>query len=194
MSFCPPRLPVNGREESHRARRPEFCEVAIAEDGAVRSAGRIQTKPDELELFAQSLGKTDRVFPGGDRQRLFSRSAPALRAARASAPASGSPASGCARPSVRRPSRPRPPIGAPSPTGRRPRPRKRTPARHRGAYLVARQAGKQRGRTKPQILRFSSSSTGAQLQLSQTETGASRVDLTFMRRPQQLSPHSPARR
>lgn len=39
----------------------EFCEVAIAEGGAVRSAGRIETKPAELELFGQSLAKTDRV-------------------------------------------------------------------------------------------------------------------------------------
>jgi NADPH:quinone reductase-like Zn-dependent oxidoreductase len=35
--------------------------VAIAEDGAVRSAGRVQTKPQDLELFAQSLGPDDRV-------------------------------------------------------------------------------------------------------------------------------------
>jgi len=39
----------------------EFCEVAIAEDGAVRSAGRVQTKPQDLELFAQSWGADDRV-------------------------------------------------------------------------------------------------------------------------------------
>ena len=39
----------------------DFCEVAIAEDGQVRSAGRIKTKPDEIELFAQSLGSEDRV-------------------------------------------------------------------------------------------------------------------------------------
>jgi transposase len=39
----------------------EFCEVAIAEDGAVRSAGRIETTPERLELFAQSLGSNDRV-------------------------------------------------------------------------------------------------------------------------------------
>ena len=39
----------------------EFCEVAIAEDGAVRSAGRIETTPERLELFAQSLGSDDRV-------------------------------------------------------------------------------------------------------------------------------------
>jgi transposase len=39
----------------------EFCEVAIAEDGAVRSAGRIETTPEQLELFAQSLGRGDRV-------------------------------------------------------------------------------------------------------------------------------------
>jgi len=39
----------------------EFCEVAIAEGGEVRSAGRLETKPEELELFAQSLGASDRV-------------------------------------------------------------------------------------------------------------------------------------
>ncbi len=39
----------------------ESCEVAIAEDGEVRSAGRIKTKPEEIELFAQSLGAEDRV-------------------------------------------------------------------------------------------------------------------------------------
>ena len=36
--------------------------------------------------------------------------------------------------------------------------KERAPARHRGAHLVARQAGKQRDRTKPLALRFSSSS------------------------------------
>jgi transposase len=39
----------------------DFCEVAIAEGGTVRSAGRIRTQPDELELFAQSLAATDEV-------------------------------------------------------------------------------------------------------------------------------------
>jgi transposase len=39
----------------------DFCEVAIAEDGVVRSAGRIQTTPEQLRLFAQSLGSDDRV-------------------------------------------------------------------------------------------------------------------------------------
>ena len=39
----------------------EFCEVAIAEGGEVRSAGRIETKPEQLELFAQCLGAEDRV-------------------------------------------------------------------------------------------------------------------------------------
>jgi transposase len=39
----------------------DFCEVAIAEGGEVRSAGRIKTKPEELELFAESLGAEDRV-------------------------------------------------------------------------------------------------------------------------------------
>src|SRR5271165_2835245 len=39
----------------------DFCEVAIVEDGEVRSAGRIETKPEQIELFAQSLAPDDRV-------------------------------------------------------------------------------------------------------------------------------------
>jgi transposase len=39
----------------------EFCEVAIAEGGVVRSAGRIESTPERLELFARSLGRDDRV-------------------------------------------------------------------------------------------------------------------------------------
>jgi transposase len=39
----------------------EFCEVAVVEAGEVRSAGRIETTPEALELFAQSLCVSDRV-------------------------------------------------------------------------------------------------------------------------------------
>lgn len=39
----------------------DFCEIAIAEAGAVRSAGRVATDPETLELFAQSLVATDEV-------------------------------------------------------------------------------------------------------------------------------------
>ena len=39
----------------------DFCEVAICESGGVRSAGRIETTPERLELFAQSLAADDRV-------------------------------------------------------------------------------------------------------------------------------------
>jgi transposase len=39
----------------------DFCEVAIVEAGEVRSAGRIETTPEAVELFAQSLGRDDRV-------------------------------------------------------------------------------------------------------------------------------------
>jgi transposase len=39
----------------------EFCEVAIAEQGEVRSAGRIETKPEQIELFAGSLAADDQV-------------------------------------------------------------------------------------------------------------------------------------
>jgi hypothetical protein len=55
---------------------------------------------------------------------------------------------------------------------------------------MARQAGKQRGRTKPQRLLFSSSSTGARRKLSQIGGAASSEALTFMRRPEQ-APRSP---
>src|SRR4051812_39792368 len=39
----------------------DFCEVAIAEEGKVRSAGPIATRPEVLELFAASLTRDDRV-------------------------------------------------------------------------------------------------------------------------------------
>jgi len=39
----------------------DFCEVAVVEGGEVRSAGRIDTTPEALELFAGSLGSDDRV-------------------------------------------------------------------------------------------------------------------------------------
>ena len=39
----------------------DFAEVAIAEGGEVRSPGRIEMTPEALELFAQSLGRTDQV-------------------------------------------------------------------------------------------------------------------------------------
>jgi transposase len=39
----------------------DFCEVAIAEGGRVRRAGRVETSPAMLELFAQSLGGEDQV-------------------------------------------------------------------------------------------------------------------------------------
>src|SRR5438445_11619112 len=37
----------------------EFCEVAIAEAGVVRSAGRIEPTPERLELFAARLHPAD---------------------------------------------------------------------------------------------------------------------------------------
>ena len=39
----------------------DFCEIVIVEAGEVRSAGRIATSPEALELFAGSLCATDRV-------------------------------------------------------------------------------------------------------------------------------------
>src|SRR4051812_12892531 len=39
----------------------EFAEVAILEHGQVRLAGRVETTPEMLRLFAQSLSAADRV-------------------------------------------------------------------------------------------------------------------------------------
>jgi len=39
----------------------DFCEVAIAEGGRVRGAGRVGTAPAEIEAFARGLGSDDTV-------------------------------------------------------------------------------------------------------------------------------------
>jgi len=39
----------------------EFCEVAVVAEGRLRSAGRLQARPEALELFAQSLDPRDLV-------------------------------------------------------------------------------------------------------------------------------------
>jgi transposase len=39
----------------------DFCEVAICEEGVVRSAGRVKMAPEGLEALAASLECTDRV-------------------------------------------------------------------------------------------------------------------------------------
>jgi transposase len=39
----------------------DFCEVAVVEDGVVRSAGRVATTPAALEALAASLSATDKV-------------------------------------------------------------------------------------------------------------------------------------
>jgi transposase len=39
----------------------DFCQVAIADGARARSAGRIATTSEQLQLFAQSLAPTDRV-------------------------------------------------------------------------------------------------------------------------------------
>jgi hypothetical protein len=53
----------------------DFCEVALVEDGELRSAGRIETTPEALELFGQSLGGHDHVVlevTGNGRSRTSS--------------------------------------------------------------------------------------------------------------------------
>jgi transposase len=39
----------------------DFCEIAICEDGKVRSAGRVASTPEALGVLAESLLATDRV-------------------------------------------------------------------------------------------------------------------------------------
>jgi transposase len=39
----------------------DFCELAISEGGQLRSAGRVPSTPEQLELLAQSLGPDDEV-------------------------------------------------------------------------------------------------------------------------------------
>lgn len=62
----------------------DFCEVAIAEDGELRSAGRVETAPEALELFAAKPRARRRGGPRGDRRRGFDRPhhRPARRARR----------------------------------------------------------------------------------------------------------------
>jgi transposase len=64
---CPPVLPVVVQREEARVRavaldvHRDFCEVAIVAEGRLRSAGRIATRPQALELFAASLDPRDWV-------------------------------------------------------------------------------------------------------------------------------------
>lgn len=39
----------------------DFCQVAIAEAGQVRATGRIESRTEAIELFAQSLAADDQV-------------------------------------------------------------------------------------------------------------------------------------
>src|SRR5215218_634260 len=58
---CPLVLLFDRREQGGQVRavaldvHRDFCEVAIVAEGVLRSAGRIETKPGVLELFARSL-------------------------------------------------------------------------------------------------------------------------------------------
>jgi transposase len=39
----------------------DWCEVAVAEAGVLRSGKRVKAEPEALELFAQSLAPDDQV-------------------------------------------------------------------------------------------------------------------------------------
>jgi hypothetical protein len=115
----------------------------------------------------------------------LSRSAPALRHTRGPPPGPGRRARSCAPQRSSSPRRPRPPTDAASATGTPHRQRGRAPARHRGAHLKGRQAAKQRGRTQPQVLRFSSSSTDAHRDCRKHEGVRPARPWSDIRRPQQ---------
>jgi transposase len=62
---CPPVLLTSSEEDWLRAIgldvHRDFCEVAIVTDGQLRSAGRVDARPEALELFGQSLDRRDWV-------------------------------------------------------------------------------------------------------------------------------------
>src|SRR5215831_13344945 len=80
LSLCPPDLPPTSIDEGGYMRsialdvHRDFCEVAINDTVGLRLAGRVKTKPEELELFAQSLAP--------DYQVALEASEPALAIAR----------------------------------------------------------------------------------------------------------------
>ena len=53
----------------------EFCEVAIWEDGVVRSVGQVEATPEALRLFAGSLAASGRGRARGDLQHARDREA-----------------------------------------------------------------------------------------------------------------------
>src|SRR2546429_411113 len=66
LSCVPPRSRLIRRRKERQCAglggmHHDFCEVAVAEDGRVRSAGRLPTRVSSLELFAQSLVASDVV-------------------------------------------------------------------------------------------------------------------------------------
>src|SRR6266511_196893 len=60
LSTCSPPVKSPRRRRAMRSIgldiHRDFCEVAIAEEGEIRSPGRIEMAPAVLELFAQRLG------------------------------------------------------------------------------------------------------------------------------------------
>jgi len=82
----------------------DFCDVAIYDNGKVRSAGRVASSPEQLQLFAQSLCRGDHV--------ALETTGNALSIARRTAPPNG-------RPSAHKQSASKTNTAPPSPTGDR---------------------------------------------------------------------------
>ena len=61
----------------------DFCEVAIVEDGEVRSAGRVETTPEATGVVRRrALTRDDRVALEVTRQRVGDRADPRARTSR----------------------------------------------------------------------------------------------------------------
>lgn len=60
------------RMDVHR----DFCEVAVWEEGRVRSGAQGGRDPEDLEVFAQSLGPRDEVALEATTNSLATRSLP----------------------------------------------------------------------------------------------------------------------
>src|SRR5512132_856783 len=65
MSLSPPSPETNKRRDRVRSIgmdvHRDVCEIAIAEAGDVRAAGRIESRVEAIELFAGSLAADDEV-------------------------------------------------------------------------------------------------------------------------------------
>lgn len=148
-----------------------FAERTAARRGrhiaAVAVARKLACSPGTSSVAARTTLTS--APPSSDASCAGSSSRPARRA-RSAAPKPHR--SGAAAPkttsSASSPAKPSSPTSGSSPTGSALNPRA-VRVRHRGAHLLGRQSGKQRGRRQPHLLRFSSSSPAPTRSLPRTQ-------------------------